>query len=256
MAGQFHWTRRSLALGLAGLAAACSPAPHLAAGETGRIARVSDGDLIALDTGQRVRLAELEAPAPGYQDRKGEPFADEARKLLTSAALGRQAKLFYGGLSRDRYDRAIAHVIATDEVGGDVWLNGFMARQGGARVRTYPDNSRRVRELLKLETEARAQKRGLWALDHWRVRALDDLKATPVFAIVEGRLAVLESEGVDSEARLTPQGITLTAGAAMGKPDIKLNTGAAVRVRGRIDAGDAGPYIRLTHWGQVETVEG
>src|SRR5690606_32341146 len=122
-----------------------------------------------------VRLAEVEAPSPGYDGAADQPHAGESRDLLMAAAMGRAASLWYGGLSRDRYDRAIAHVIARDETGSDLWLNGLMARQGGARVRSWPDNSRRVRRLYALETEARAAKRGLWALDHYRIRAVDDL---------------------------------------------------------------------------------
>ena len=67
-----------------------------------------------LKLGSRVlySLAEIEAPAPGYNDRPDEPFAIEARDALERAALGRDARLWYGGLSRDGYERAIAHVIA------------------------------------------------------------------------------------------------------------------------------------------------
>jgi len=37
--------------------------------------------------------------------------AVEARGVLQAAAVGRQAQLWYGGLSRDSYERALAHVI-------------------------------------------------------------------------------------------------------------------------------------------------
>src|SRR6185436_9883371 len=168
-------TRRGLALGLAGLVLGCSGQGDPVGGEQGRVARILDGDWLGLDTGLRVRLVEVEAPAPGYNDRADEPFAEDARGMLNSASLGRAARLWYGGLSRDSYQRALAHVIASDETGADVWLNGMMARQGGARVRTFPDNSRRARRLLALEDEARKARRGLWAMDHWRIRALDDL---------------------------------------------------------------------------------
>src|SRR5690606_18531133 len=170
-------TRRRFGLGAAIVAMGCSAQGDLAGGENGRIARVTDGDLLGLDTGLRVRLAEIEAPAPGYDTRPDEPFAAEARVLLEAAALGRAARLWYGGLTRDDYGRALAHVIARDEIGGDLWLNGLMVRQGAARVRTWPDNSRRATPLLAFEEEARTARRGLWALDHWRVRELDDLAA-------------------------------------------------------------------------------
>ena len=78
-------------------------------------------------------LAEGEAPAAGYGDRKDAPGAAVARAIMERASVGREARLWYGGPSRDRYQRAIAHVIAKDEVGADVWLDGVAARQGAAR---------------------------------------------------------------------------------------------------------------------------
>lgn len=47
---------------LAGLAAACASQGDPSAGEQGRVARVLDGDALALDTGLRVRLVEVESP--------------------------------------------------------------------------------------------------------------------------------------------------------------------------------------------------
>jgi len=263
-AGQFHITRqfsitrRAALAGIAVIAGACSGEADLAEGERGRIARIMDGDALALDTGLRVRLAEIEAPAPGYDGRADEPFSLEARAALERAALGREARLWYGGLSRDGYERAIAHVIARDEVGGDVWLNGLVARQGLGRVRSYPDNSVRARRLLALENEARAAKRGLWAEPHWRIRTLDDLEGAPNYSIVEGEVASLRDVPGDGEAHLTASGIRLDVGERLGKPDIQIAAGTRLRLRGRIDsrpvAKGAPPLIRVTHWPQVEVV--
>lgn len=240
------------------MATGCAGEPDLSEGESGRIARIMDGDALALDTGLRVRLAEIESPAPGYNDRPDEPFAIEARDALERAALGRDARLWYGGLSRDGYERAIAHVIARDEVGGDLWLNGFVARQGLGRVRSYPDNSTRARKLLALEAEARAAKRGLWSTPHWRIRALDDLEAAPNFSIIEGEVTSLGDIPGDAEAHLTPGGIRLDIGERLGPPDVHLAKGARIQIRGRIDtrpvAKGAPPLIRITHWPQVEVV--
>jgi micrococcal nuclease len=262
MAGDFNrerqrgrWSRRGIVLaGLGGFVAGCSGEADLAEGEAGRIARVLDADSLALDTGLRVRLAEVEAPAAGYGDRVGEPGADAARAVLERAALGREARLWYGGLSRDRYERAIAHVIARDEVGADVWLNGLAVRQGAARVRTYPDNAKRARRLLAMEEEARVAKRGLWAEDFWRVRALDDLAGAPNFAVVEGVVSALGTRPGDGDAHLASGGIRFDVGERLGVADVDVRTGAKLRVRGRIDTRGETPVIRVTHWAQVEVV--
>ena len=249
------WSRRAvLVAGLAGVVAGCSGEADLAEGEAGRVARVLDADSLALDTGLRVRLAEVEAPAAGYGDRAGEPGAEAAKAVLERAALGREARLWYGGLSRDRYERAIAHVIARDEVGSDVWLNGLAVRQGAARVRTYPDNAKRARKLLAMEEEARAAKRGLWAEDFWRVRSLDDLAGAPNFAVVEGVVAGVTERPGDGEAHLARGGIRLDVGERLGTADIEVRAGGKLRVRGRIDTRGETPLIRVTHWAQVEVV--
>jgi endonuclease YncB( thermonuclease family) len=246
------WSRRGFVL--AGLAAGCAEQGDLAGGERGRVARVIDGDSLVLDTGLRVRLAEVEAPAPGYDGRADEPGAEAARDVIARAGVGREAQLWYGGLSRDRYERAIAHVIARDETGGEVWLNGVAARQGAARVRTYPDNAKRARRLLALEAEARGDRRGLWADDFWRVRALDDLAGAPYFAVVEGMVAAMGERPGDGDAHLTPGGIRFDVGERLGAADVDVRTGARVRLRGRIDTRGETPLIRVTHWAQVEAV--
>lgn len=247
-------TRRGALAGLAAFAAGCSEQSDLAAGEQGRIARVTDGDVLSLETGLRVRLVEIEAPATGYRDRVGEPWAEEARGVLAAASVGRLAQLWYGGLSRDGYERALAHVIARDEVGGEVWLNGMMVRQGAGRVRTYTDNARRARKLLALEAEARAAKRGLWGEAHWRVRGLDDLADAPNFAIIEGEIASVGAMAGDGEAWLSPGGIRFVVGERLGVADVAIAVGKRVRLRGRIDTRDGEPKIRVTHWAQVEAV--
>jgi len=246
------WSRRAVLL--AGLAGACSAQADLAEGERGRVARVIDADSLALDTGLRVRLAEVEAPAVGYGDRQDEPGATAAREVMQRACVGRAAQLWYGGLTRDRYERAIAHVIARDEVGGEVWLNGLAVRQGAARVRTYPDNAKRARRLLALEQEAREAKRGLWAEDYWRVRRTNDISGAPNFAIVEGVVSGVGARAGDGEAHLVGGSIRFDVGERLGAADVDVRAGARIRVRGRIDARRDAPLIRVTHWAQVETV--
>lgn len=174
--------------------------------------------------------------------------------MLAAAATGRRVRLYYGGLSRDRYERAIAHAIARDEVGGDVWLNGLLARQGGARVRSFPDNSRRVQKLYALEDEARSAKRGLWSLDHYRVRAPDDLSDANGFVLVEGRISSSRAPGDVAAVSFSGREVMLSAPDTLSTlgDDPAYEAGRRVRVRGRIDLRGETPTIRLTHWAQIE----
>lgn len=238
-------------LGLAALAAGCSQPPDLSEGEQGRIVRAFDGDLVTLDAGLRVRLVEIEAP------RASDPYGPEASAILRAASVGRQARLWYGGLTRDRYERALAHVIVSDETGRDIWLNGMMAHQGAARVRSWPDNARRVRELYRLEAEARAAKRGLWALPDYAVRSPAAIGDPAFFTIVEGALLGLKQAAGEGRCEIGATGVQLIAGDMMGPHDPMLDLAAKrVRIRGKLEYGEGGMIIRLTHWAQVETLKG
>ncbi|MEM7661294.1 MAG: thermonuclease family protein [Pseudomonadota bacterium] len=138
-------------------------------GETGRVVRIIDGDALVLDTGLSVRLAGLEAPAPERRNRPGEPFANEASRMLEDMALGRRVTLYYPGLTRDRYNRALAYVVTVDDLGPKVWLNKELARRGGARVRVYPDTAALAENLLEAERLARIESIGLWGETSYRI---------------------------------------------------------------------------------------
>lgn len=161
--------------------AACSapdPLDALEPGERGRVVRIIDGDALVLDTGQSVRLVGIEAPARPYEDREGQLFHEEAKRMLEDMALGREVQLHYAGLTRDRYDRALAHVTTADSLGPNLWLNAEMVRRGGARVRAYPDTAKANAPLLELEREARAQRLGLWNRRAYSVADATDLPET------------------------------------------------------------------------------
>jgi endonuclease YncB( thermonuclease family) len=187
-----------LGLSLAACSAAKDPLDELAVGERGRVVRVLDGDALVLDTGQSVRLVGIEAPAAPYRDRAGEAGFEEAKRLLEDMVLGREVELRYGGLTRDRYDRALAHVVTTDALGPRLWLNAEMVRKGGARVRVYPDTATANAPLLALEASAREDGRGLWDDGVWPIHDAARLPADAErFQIVEGVAGAM----VGSEAR-------------------------------------------------------
>lgn len=96
--------------------------------------RVFDGDALSLDTGWSVRLICIEAPAAPYRNREGEPGYETSKRVLEDMELGREVELRFAGLTRDRYDRALAHVVTTDALGPRLWLNSEMVKKGGARV--------------------------------------------------------------------------------------------------------------------------
>ncbi len=174
-----------------------SPLPNMESGETGRVVRVIDGDAIALNTGQSVRLVGIEAPALRPRGRDPDAYAVEASRALEDMVLGRGVRLYYSGLTRDRYDRALAHIITTDGAGPELWVNMELVKQGAARVRLYPDTAARGAELLAAEAQARRDNIGLWQKTAYKVPTPDQLPQDwRGFTLVTATLG----------ARLEPQG--------------------------------------------------
>lgn len=77
------------------------------------VERVSDGDTLRLKDGRSVRLIGLNAPETG---KKGQPFADAARKRLQELVTRSDGRvgLLVGKQPQDRYGRTLAHVFGAD----------------------------------------------------------------------------------------------------------------------------------------------
>ena len=137
---------------LAAAALIASGQPTSAESITGHVVGVADGDTLTVLTAEkrqvRVRLAGIDAPE------RRQPYGTRARQALSALALGRAARVEVEDI--DRYGRAVGRV----RVGGrDV--NAEMVRRGAAWVYTRYN---RDPSLVPLEAEARAVRRGLWAL--------------------------------------------------------------------------------------------
>jgi len=127
--------------------------PALAATElTGQVVGITDGDTLTLLTPDRrqtkVRLAEIDTPE------RRQPYGSRAREALADLAFQRQVRVVVE--DTDRYGRTVGHVYA-----GSRDVNAEMVRRGAAWV--Y-DRYNRDPALPVLEAEARAARRGLWAL--------------------------------------------------------------------------------------------
>ena len=152
---------------------ASSPLPDMQHGEVGRVVRIIDGDALVLDTGQSVRLASIEAPVLRVRDGEPDVYAEEAARALEDLTMGRRVRLYYPGLTRDRYDRALAHIVTEDGAGREVWVNMELVRTGATRVRLYPDTDARGDELMLAEEEAREANIGIWKKRAYKVRKAD-----------------------------------------------------------------------------------
>jgi endonuclease YncB( thermonuclease family) len=248
--------------------ALCPPAvfaADLERGETVTVVEVVDGDTVVLDreigrSGQ-VRLVGIEAPKPplGRSPSRPWPPADAAKATLEQLVAGKQVTLFYDDARIDRYGRLRAHLYRDD----GLWVQGEMLRRGMARVHTYPDNRALAAEMLALEREARAARRGLWRDPFYVVRTPEQAAdLVDSFQIVEGR--VLNTARVKSRVYLNfgddwrtdftvslPTKL-LPAFDEAGIDPLALK-GKVIRVRGWLTAYN-GPMIDLTHPEQIEVV--
>jgi len=231
----------------------------LVTSERGRVVEVVDGDTLVLDDGLVVRLVGIQAPKLplGRDGFRAWPLADEARAALAALTLEQRVVLSYGGQRRDRYDRALAHLHLDD----GRWVQGVLLRDGWARVYSFRDNRAAVAEMLALEQQARAGRRGIWRLDWYRVRTPEEtdrdvgsfqLVAGRVrsVAVVRGRLYLNYGEDWRSDFTVSVAPRDVKTFDRAGFPYAKLE-GQPIRVRGWIRRYN-GPLIEATHPEQIE----
>ncbi len=136
-----------------------------------KVERVVDGDTLKLSDSERVRLIGIDTPeskdnAKLRKDSKrtgqnakeiiemGKRAADFTRKLVD----GKEVKLEFDVSQRDKYGRLLAYVYLID----GTFVNAEIIKQGFAQVMTIPPNVKYQDLFLKLQKEARENKRGLW----------------------------------------------------------------------------------------------
>jgi len=129
---------------------------------------VVDGDTIVLNSGPEVRFVGIQAPKLplGRKNFPTWPLAQEAADFITALTVNRRFTTHVGQTAQDRHQRLLAHLVRDD----GLWLQGTLLRAGLARVYSFPDNTRLVSEMLAIEEKARRERRGIWALPHYRIR--------------------------------------------------------------------------------------
>jgi endonuclease YncB( thermonuclease family) len=150
-----------------------------------RIARVIDGDTLELDSGERVRLVQIDAP-----ESRGECYGRKAgtvlRKLLpvgVEVRLVRDRRLD----DVDRYGRLLRYVFR-----GRKNVNLLLVERGAASVWFFDgDRGRYAAELARAADAARSQERGAWGaceasydFSHaWTLRQKPEPTAPPPAAV-------------------------------------------------------------------------
>ena len=226
------------------------------------VQEISDGDTLTLDNGWVVRLAGIQAPklALGRPGFKPWPLAEQARQTLIELTQDHTVRLRYGGARQDRYRRTLAHLYRS---GDGLWVQGEMLRRGMARVYTFSDNRALVAEMMALEQEARAARRGLWAQDFYAVRRPENLHGViDTYQLVEGRVLkfakikdyIFLNFGLDYKTDFTAVIERRDWPRFAAADDPKNYSGKNVRVRGWLQYWN-GPMVRVSHPEQIEVLE-
>jgi micrococcal nuclease len=146
---------------LALLPAIGSAQPSTPTALAGTVAAIVDGDTIHVRVDgriEKVRYIGVNAPEVRHPTKGEEPGGREASAVNRRLVGGKQVRLELDVQRRDQYGRLLAYVWVDD-----LMVNAELVRQGYAQVMTVPPNVRYQELFLKLQREARAARRGLFA---------------------------------------------------------------------------------------------
>lgn len=126
------------------------------------VARVTDGDTLVLEDGERVRLIGVDTPETVHPSKGVQYFGKEATAFTRGLVLGKRVRIDYDPANahlghKDKYRRTLAYVFLPD---GSL-LNAEIIRQGyGFAYTRFP--FQRLEEFRRYEREAWEARRGLW----------------------------------------------------------------------------------------------
>jgi len=129
------------------------------------VSKFVDGDTfwITNSRGQqeKIRLIGVDAPESRRTGRKEIGFyGKEASAYVQKILEGKKIRLEYDVGKYDRYKRTLAYVYLQD----GTFLNAHLIENGYAMVMTVPPNVKYAELFVRLQKEARAKKKGLWAI--------------------------------------------------------------------------------------------
>ncbi|MDD5107927.1 MAG: thermonuclease family protein [Candidatus Omnitrophica bacterium] len=135
------------------------------------ITRAVDGDTLVLENKERVRLIGIDTPEMHESNKLNRDAARSGQDVEAIKQLGRRSyeftkKLVEGKRARlefdvdryDKYKRILAYVYLED----GTFVNAKIVEEGYASLMTYPPNVKYADLFLRLNRQARENKRGLW----------------------------------------------------------------------------------------------
>ena len=221
----------------------------------GHVARVEKDGALVLGDGRAFLLEGIRLPGA---DNPGAPVANAALNALGDLARRQVLTLTTTPPTEDRYARVRVQAF------GHAWLQTELLRRGLARVSVAPDRQECSPDFYEAEAEARAARRGLWALPEFAVRKAEGFAAPPgSFQIAAGEVVnVARRDGrvfVDFAADYW-KGLSATIAAEDHKafrdsdPALEDLVGRRIRVRGVVEYFNGRPEIALSNPRQIELI--
>ena len=122
---------------------------------TARVIQVIDGDTIIVEGGYRVRYIGIDAPEIHPE---AEAFGIEAWQANRRLVEGKEVRLERDVSEKDKYGRLLRYVWVDD-----VLVEAELVRQGLARAKAYPPDTKYQDYLEQMEADAKLAGRGIWA---------------------------------------------------------------------------------------------
>lgn len=156
---------------------------------------IIDGDTFEIASGERIRLAEVNAPE------QGECYFDEAKKALTKILSGKPLRLIKDETGQDKFGRLlrIVNIDTEDARTPNIVAQEYLAAHGF--VRYDPHGNRAYQDGIKTaEGLARANERGMWSVCKKEIKKNESAPAPWVDADVPPEKATCVIKGNVSDS--------------------------------------------------------
>jgi len=214
------------------------------ASERATVARVTDGDTLVLEGGQRVRIIGINTLELNSSSRSSRARARMATETLQELIGNQPITLIEGPESHDQHGRRLAHVLnyKRQNVGSE------LIRRGHATAVAVSENTLCAKHHFELEADARAEELGIWDTpSDWFVDQRALKRQDRGFKLMTTKLVAIYSGSNGPTLRFS-NGVSATLGNHWPgeTPDAK-HIGKRVEIRGWVGGQNNKPKLTLHH---------